>query len=71
MGAEILKAGDKVELSDGATAEVTGQLADGAVPVTIIDSPFGPDAPGSSRQVDPDDIYGVFLDDSMTEMRAL
>ena len=71
MGAEALKVGDRVELADGATAEVTGRLANGAVPVTIIDSPFGPDAPGSSKQIDPDDIYGVFLDDSMTEMRAL
>ena len=71
MGAETLKAGDKVELSDGATAEVTGQLANGAVPVRIIDSPFGPDSPGADKQVDPDDIYGVFLDDAMTEVRAL
>jgi hypothetical protein len=41
------------------------------VPVRIIDSPFGPDSPGADKQVDPDDIYGVFLDDAMTEVRAL
>lgn len=71
MGAETLSAGDKVELSDGATAEVTGPLANGAVPVRVIDSPFGPDAPGATKQIDPDEIYGVFLDDAMTEVRAL
>lgn len=71
MGAESLKAGDKVELANGATAEVTGPLADGVVPVAIIDSPFGPDKPGDVVQADPDDIYGVFLDAAMTEMRAL
>ncbi len=56
MGAETLSAGDKVELSDGATAEVTGPLANGAVPVRVIDSPFGPDAPGATKQIDPDEI---------------
>lgn len=71
MGAESLKAGDKVELANGATAEVTGPLADGVVPVAIIDSPFGPDKPGDAVQADPDDIYGVFLDAAMTEIRAL
>ena len=71
MGAETLKAGDKVELANGATAEVTGPLAGGTVPVTIIDSPFGPESAGDSAQADPDDIYGVFLDAAMTEVRAL
>ena len=71
MGAETLQTGDKVELANGATAQVTGPLASGAVPVTIIDSPFGPESPGANVQVDPDDIYGVFLDDAMTEVRAL
>ena len=71
MGAESLKSGDKIELSNGATAEVVGQLANGAVPVRIIDSPFGPESPGDEREADPDEIYGVFLDDSMTEVRAL
>ncbi|MXY59649.1 MAG: hypothetical protein F4X54_09170 [Chloroflexi bacterium] len=71
MGAETLKAGDKVELANGATAQVAGPLAGGTVPVTIIDSPFGPESPGDSVQADPDDIYGVFLDEAMTEVRAL
>lgn len=71
MGAETLKAGDKVELANGATAQVSGPLAGGAVPVTIIDSPFGPESPGDAVQADPDDIYGVFLDEAMTEVRAL
>ena len=71
MGAETLKAGDKVELSNGATAEVTGAYANGSVPVRIIDSPFGPESPGDERQADPDEIYGVFLDDAMSEVRAL
>ena len=71
MGAETLKPGDKVELSDGATAEVAGPLSNGVVPVTIIDSPFGTDTPGSNKQVDPDDIYGVFIDTAMSEVRAL
>ncbi len=71
MGAETLNAGDKVELSNGATGEVAGPLANGVVPVRIIDSPFGPESPGDVRQADPDEIYGVFLDDSMTEIRAL
>ncbi len=71
MGAETLKTGDKVELANGATAQVAGPLAGGTVPVTIIDSPFGPESPGASVQIDPDDIYGVFLDDAMTEVRAL
>ena len=46
-------------------------LAGGGVPVRIIDSPFGPESPGDEREADPDEIYGVFLDDSMTEVRAL
>mgnify|MGYP006919333565 CR=1 FL=1 len=71
MGAESLKAGDKIELSDGAVAEVTGALANGGVPVRIIDSPFGPDAPGADKVADPDEIFGVFIDDAMTEVRAL
>ena len=71
MGAETLKAGDKVELANGATGKVTGPLAGGTVPVTIIDSPFGPESPGDAVQTDPDDIYGVFLDEAMTEVRAL
>lgn len=71
MGAETLKAGDKVELSNGATAQVAGPLAGGTVPITIIDSPFGPESPGDAVQADPDDIYGVFLDEAMTEVRAL
>ena len=71
MGAETLKAGDKVELANGATAQVTGPLAGGAVPVTIIDSPFGPESAGDAVRADPDDIYGVFLDEAMTEVRAL
>ena len=71
MGAETLKAGDKVELSDGATAEVIGPLTGGVVPVRIIDSPFGSDTPGSDKQVDPDEIYGVFIDKAMSEVRAL
>ena len=71
MGAETLKTGDKVELANGATAQVAGPLASGTVPVTIIDSPFGPESPGDSVQADPDDIYGVFLDEAMTEVRAL
>ena len=71
MGAETLKTGDKVELANGATAQVAGPLAGGAVPVTIIDSPFGPESPGDAVQADPDDIYGVFMDEAMTEVRAL
>ena len=71
MGAETLKAGDKVELSNGATAQVTGPLSNGVVPVVVIDSPFGPDRAGDTRQADPDEIYGLFLDDAMTEVRAL
>ena len=72
MGAEALQPGDKVELSDGATAEVIGTLnTSGKIPVRIIDSPFGPDAPGAEKNVDKDDIYGLFIDEAMTEVRSL
>jgi hypothetical protein len=71
MGAESLKTGDKVELSDGAVAEVTGTLSNGGVPIRIIDSPFGSDQPGADKIADPDEIFGVFIDDAMSEVRAL
>ena len=71
MAADELKSGDKVELSDGATAEVTGPLTNGEVPVRIIDSPFGPDSPGTEKTVDKEVIYGLFIDDAMTEVRAI
>ncbi len=32
MGADTLKTGDKVELANGATAQVAGPLAGGTVP---------------------------------------
>ena len=71
MGAESLKPGDKVELSDGALAEVTAVLGIGGVPIRIIDSPFGSDQPGSDKIADPDESFGVFIDDAMSEVRAL
>lgn len=71
MGAELLKVGDKIELSDGAVAEVTAVLINGGVPIRIIDSPFGTDAPGADKIADPDEIFGVFTDDAMSEVRAL
>jgi hypothetical protein len=71
MGVESLKPGDKVELSDGATAEVTATVENGQVPLRVIDSPFGPDIPGTEKNADPDEIFGVFTDDAMTVVRAL
>jgi hypothetical protein len=72
MGVETLEIGNKLQLSDGSTVEVTGPASsDGQVPVRVLDAPFGPDAPGADKKVDSDDIYGVYADDSLTVVRAL
>ena len=72
MGVESLEKGHKIQIADGSTAEVLGP-AEGnrQVPVRILDSPFGPDEPGTEKKVDSDEINGVYTDDSMTEVRAL
>ena len=71
MGVDSLEKGHKVQIADGSTAEVLGPVErSGQVPVRILDSPFGPDAPGTEKKVDSDEINGVYMDDSMTEVRA-
>ena len=71
MGIESLSPGDKVQLSDGATAEVASGPKGETITVTVIDSPFGADQPGSKKDVDSDEIYGVFMDADLTVIRAL
>ena len=72
MGVEALRVGDKLQMADGSTVEVIAAVgAGGEVPVRVLDAPFGPDAPGTDKQVDADDIYGVYTDDSLTSVRAL
>ena len=72
MGVESLQVGDKLQLADGSTAEVTaGAESDGQVPVRVVDAPFGPDAPGTDEKADADDIYGVYADETFTVVRAL
>ena len=71
MGLESLKKGDKLQLSDGATVEVTGPAENGLVPVTVLDAPFGNDKPGDTKKVDSDDIYGIYSDASLTSIRAI
>ncbi len=73
MGLESLKVGDKLQLSDGSTVEVTAPAGANArsVDVRVLDSPFGPDAPGTDKKADADVIYGVYEDDSLAQVRQL
>jgi hypothetical protein len=71
MGLESLNKGDKLQLSDGATVEVAGAAQNGLVPVIVIDAPFGTEKPGDTKQVDADDIYGIYADASLSSIRAL
>ena len=71
MGVESLQVGNKLQLSDGSTVEVTGTPKQRAVPVRVVDSPFGTDRPGDDKVVDADEIYGVYTDDALSGIRAL
>ena len=72
MGVQSLQGGNKLQLADGSTVEVTAMPEPGGqVPVRVVDAPFGPDEPGTDKNVDADDIYGVYARDSLTVVRAL
>ncbi|MEX2431600.1 MAG: hypothetical protein WD645_06755 [Dehalococcoidia bacterium] len=71
MGIESLKKGDKLQLSDGATVEVTGPAENGAVPVVFIDAPFGTEKPGDTKNVENVDIYGIYTDASLSVIRSV
>jgi hypothetical protein len=73
VGLESLRRGDKLQMADGSTVEVTASATEQAtsIEVRVLDAPFGHDATGTVMHVDTDDIYGVYADDSLSSVRAL
>ena len=65
------KPGDKLQLDAGALVELLGPVSpDGrTAPVRFVDSPFGPDKPGSERDVTADEVYGVFPGGDLSRIR--
>ena len=65
------KPGDKLQLDTGALVELLGPVSpDGrTAPVRFVDAPFGPEKPGTERDVSADEVYGVYPGGDLSQIR--
>jgi hypothetical protein len=66
MKGEQLKVGNKVQLSNGATAEVISEPIGADVRIKYLDSPFDSDQVGKEETCSVDDILGHYTEDDTT-----
>lgn len=66
MKAEQLKVGNKVQLSNGATAEVIAAPVGAEVRLRYLDSPFDSDQVGKEETCSVDEILGHYTEDDTT-----
>ena len=66
MKAEQLKVGNKVQLANGATAEVIAEPVGADVRVRYLDSPFESDQVGKEETCSVDEILGHYTEGNMT-----
>jgi hypothetical protein len=71
MDLATIKVGNKLELDNGATVVVLDEprLEARAVKVRYLDSPIGPEQVGKEQMVGVDEIYGVYTDDDLGQVR--
>ena len=71
MDLAAIKVGNKLELDNGATVVVLDEprLEARSVKVRYLDSPFGPEQVGKEQMVGVDEIYGVYTDDELGQVR--
>ena len=65
------KPGDKLQLNTGALVELLGPVSpDGrTAPIRFVDAPFGPEQPGTEREVTADEVYGVYPGGDLSQIR--